>query len=1002
MKKILIILFCIISYNSFSQTFGCTDSLALNYDSLATDDDGSCLYCNSLANFNSDTISACDSIQINVINISGATYSWNSSNIYSGQNAQYLLDIGYSPYQVFSMITSPPSTGTINSLYECDFQGGYLFYLDTVSKEGLIAAFFDEPQTSWGFGCIVGNSNGISTSDSLFTGQVNTNLILSGSGLSCSYPNIAAAVCNNSIQSGYTDWFLPSSFEVNIMYDNLFSSPNFDFANDFYWSSTEDPLSLHIDVKGRNFINGLVQTMPKDHVHSVRPVRKFLNSGSSSFSVLNPGWNSVTMEWLGCVSTDSIYVNLYCYGCTDSSASNYDSFATLDDGSCVYCTYGCTDLLAFNYDSLATCDDGSCIYCISTDSIFFNYTGSVQTYVVPSNVNSVTIKAYGAEGGGRAITGNSYSGLGGLGGYSVGDLTVIPGDILNIYVGGHGLSENWYGVAAGGWNGGGSGHASSIGEPGNGGGGASDVRLNGDSLIDRVIVAGGGGGGGEDWGDIYGDGGGFQGTNSYYPGTQTGPGSGGGLGFGGSTGFGDGGGGGGGYYGGGTSFGFSLGNDTEGGGGGSSFIGGVTNASTIEAQRSGDGLVVIYYDVICFYGCTDSSALNYDSLATVDDGSCIYCVYGCIDPSSISYDSLATCDDGSCLYAGCTNPCACYYNPLATIDDGSCFSCSLVEGCTDPLAANYDSTVCYDDGSCTYCFSYLTPNNISSNWVTDTKAGITWDNMNDSACMVWKYYVRYREVGTPTWTTKSAGVGNGLCNFGLNTTTKTLQNLTSSTTYEYKMKAFYCGGTESNYSAPSQFTTAADCPPMTNLTATTFNGNQAKVRFDWDTTGAYVFARVALRVDTAGANWQTAGGFGVYYPTLHVNKFGLQPGESYRAQGRTFCDSNITSYRSWWTSPIFWTQPGTIRLNGGKTINNLDVYPNPTNDIFNVSFVSEEIQSISIRVLNIVGEVIYEESLDQFVGEYTKQISLGDYSKGIYFLEINNDKGTINKKIILQ
>ena len=25
-----------------------------------------------------------------------------------------------------------------------------------------------------------------------------------------------------------------------------------------------------------------------------------------------------------------------------------------------------------------------------------------------------------------------------------------------------------------------------------------------------------------------------------------------------------------------------------------------------------------------FYGCTDSTALNYDSLATVDDGSCIY------------------------------------------------------------------------------------------------------------------------------------------------------------------------------------------------------------------------------------------------------------------------------------------------------------------------------------------------------------------------------------------
>ena len=189
---------------------------------------------------------------------------------------------------------------------------------------------------------------------------------------------------------------------------------------------------------------------------------------------------------------------------------------------------------------------------------------------------------------------------------------------------------------------------------------------------------------------------------------------------------------------------------------------------------------------------------------------------------------------------------------------------------------------------------------------------------------------------------------------------------------------------------------------MINLSVQTFNGNQSKATFLWDTVGTYVFARIALRVDTAGANWQTAGGFGVYYPTLSVNKFGLQSGESYRAQGRTFCDSNITSYRSWWTSPVFWTQPGLIRMSGGEMVNNLNVYPNPTNDIFNVSFVSKDIQTLSIRVLNIVGEVIHTESLEQFIGEYTKQITLGDNSKGIYFLEISNNHITTNKKIIVQ
>ena len=336
--------------------------------------------------------------------------------------------------------------------------------------------------------------------------------------------------------------------------------------------------------------------------------------------------------------------------------------------------------------------------------------------------------------------------------------------------------------------------------------------------------------------------------------------------------------------------------------------------------------------------------------------------------------------------------------------NGESSDCVAFLGCTDSLAWNYNALANLDDVSCLY--SYMCnnpyPNGLFADNIVDIRATINWNNMNTDSCRVWKNFIRYKKVSDNTWTTKAAGVGSGLCNVGLPTQQKVLQNLTPNTIYEYKMKSFYCGGMESAYSPAQQFTTAGDCPEMINLSVQTFGGNHYKARFSWDTTGIYVFARIALRIDTTGANWQTAGGFGVYYPTLLANKFGLQPGESYRAQGRTFCDSNITLYRSWWTSPIFWTQPGSIRLNGGTTINNLDVYPNPTYNIFNVSFISKEIQSLSIRLLNLVGETIYEESLDKFVGEYTKQISLGDYSKGIYFLEIKDNQGIINKKIILQ
>ena len=49
-------------------------------------------------------------------------------------------------------------------------------------------------------------------------------------------------------------------------------------------------------------------------------------------------------------------------------------------------------------------------------------------------------------------------------------------------------------------------------------------------------------------------------------------------------------------------------------------------------------------------GCTDPLALNFDSTATIDDGSCIYPIFGCTDSSATNYNPLATNDDGSCTY----------------------------------------------------------------------------------------------------------------------------------------------------------------------------------------------------------------------------------------------------------------------------------------------------------------------------------------------------------------
>ena len=118
----------------------------------------------------------------------------------------------------------------------------------------------------------------------------------------------------------------------------------------------------------------------------------------------------------------------------------------------------------------------------------YNYTGSVQKWLcTESGTYKLTVAGAG--------NGNTQHG----GGLMIGTMYIEAGTLLYVYVGGSGeLAANGY--AAGGFNGGGGGTSVSAADNVHGGAGATDIRVGGNSLDDRVIV-GGGGGGGAAWGD---------------------------------------------------------------------------------------------------------------------------------------------------------------------------------------------------------------------------------------------------------------------------------------------------------------------------------------------------------------------------------------------------------------------------------------------------------------------------------------------------------------------
>lgn len=124
----------------------------------------------------------------------------------------------------------------------------------------------------------------------------------------------------------------------------------------------------------------------------------------------------------------------------------------------------------------------------SNTNMNFSYTGSVQTATL--DPGKYILECWGAQGGSYS----SYSG--GAGGYSIGTITLSQRTNLYIYVGGQPATQTSTGATSGGFNGGGAGcsRTYSYSTYGQGGGGASDIRIGQDSFYARVIVAGGGGG----------------------------------------------------------------------------------------------------------------------------------------------------------------------------------------------------------------------------------------------------------------------------------------------------------------------------------------------------------------------------------------------------------------------------------------------------------------------------------------------------------------------------
>ena len=135
-----------------------------------------------------------------------------------------------------------------------------------------------------------------------------------------------------------------------------------------------------------------------------------------------------------------------------------------------------------------------------------------------------------------------------------------------------------------------------------------------------------------------------------------------------------------------------------------------TDSPELDGALDGDVVTLILQNSDGVYVTETSFVYSLNAIEVVENLSFDYSctgtqdIVGCMDGHYLEYDPAATVNDYDlCLtwkVFGCTDSSAANFNENANVDDDSCTY--LVEGCTDETACNYDSAAEQDNGSCTY------------------------------------------------------------------------------------------------------------------------------------------------------------------------------------------------------------------------------------------------------------------------------------------------------------
>ena len=249
---------------------------------------------------NASGCSATDSSFVSIIN---ANIFNNDTAICKGSTIKLSLDS--SKLTNYAIGASGPSGGLI--IYDKGVTSAGWRYLECASSDA-------SGGIGWWNGTLITTG---ASSTAIGSGFQNTSTVISSQGAG----NYAAVAAKNYTQSGYTDWFLPSKDELNLMYQNLKSKGLGNLNSDFYWSSSEFNVNAAYrqvfsnqgvsDAGWKNFTNGAVRSVR--YFASDKLKVKWSTGDTTNFITVSPTqttkyYCTISNEFSSCI--DSVTVTI--------------------------------------------------------------------------------------------------------------------------------------------------------------------------------------------------------------------------------------------------------------------------------------------------------------------------------------------------------------------------------------------------------------------------------------------------------------------------------------------------------------------------------------------------------------------------------------------------------------------------------------------------------------------------------------------------------------------